>query len=72
MRFDEFWVSDKGIYTTRNVYHDDIEYIFYVEFDSPDRGKQFKDFLELIRRQGEQRNLSKLKQEFKTLRSIIE
>jgi hypothetical protein len=61
----------KGIYYTENIYHDDVEYHYVVDFDKPDVPKQFQSFLKNIEANGKKAAMRDLKQQFKGLRELL-
>lgn len=62
---------NKGIYYTRNAYHDDVDYIYLVDFDNPDVDKQFQSFLKLVRDEGKKEGMRELKEQFRGLRNLL-
>lgn len=61
----------KGIYYTRSAYHDDIDYIYVVDFDKPDLGNQFANFIDMIKKDGAKENMVALKRQFSDLRNFL-
>lgn len=61
----------KGIYYTQKAYHDDIDYVYVVDFDEPDVEKQFQHFLKYVRKDGADEKMQQLKSEFKALRELF-
>lgn len=61
----------RGIYRTEKAYHDDVDYIYVVDFESPDCGKQFRDFIERIEADGAHKKLIQIRQDFKGLMALL-
>lgn len=61
----------KGIYYMQSAYHDDVDYVYVVDFDEPDVEKQFQSFLKYVRKDGADEKMSKLKEEFSALRELF-
>lgn len=61
----------KGIYYTENIYHDDVEYHYVVDFDKPDVPKQFQAFLKNIEANGKKKGMRELKDQFRGLRDLL-
>jgi hypothetical protein len=70
--YESYFIDPKkGIYFTRNAYHDDVDYIYVVDFDKPDVDKQFQSFLDMIKRDGAKQNTQNLKKQFSALRDLL-
>lgn len=69
---ETYWINPKkGIYYTEKAYHDDIDYVYVVDFDKPDVKKQFEKFIEMIKRDGAKENMVKLKRDFSALKDLL-
>jgi len=69
---ETYWINPKkGIYYTEKAYHDDIDYIYVVDFDKSDVKKQFEKFIEMIKRDGAKENMVKLKRDFSALKDLL-
>jgi hypothetical protein len=72
MMSETYWINPKkGIYYTEKAYHDDIDYIYVVDFDKSDVKKQFEKFIEMIKRDGAKENMVKLKRDFSALKDLL-
>lgn len=61
----------KGIYYTRSAYHDDVDYIYVVDFDKPIVEVQFRNFLLSVKREGAKENMVELKRQFHGIRDLL-
>ena len=61
----------KGIYYTKSVYHDDVDYIYIVDFDAPNVDEQFKSFLRYVEKDGSDKKMGELKKQFSALRELF-
>lgn len=71
MREHYFINPKKGIYYTRSAYHDDVDYIYVVDFDKPDVDKQFRAWQDRLIEEGKKEGLSELKNQFRSLRVLL-
>ena len=62
---------NKGIYYTRSAYHDDVDYIYVVDFDKPNVDEQFRNFMLLVKRNGVKEHMIELKRQFKDIRELL-
>lgn len=70
--YESYFINPKkGIYFTQSAYHDDVDYIYVVDFDEPDVNKQFQRFLAMIKRDGAKQNTEDLKKQFSALRDLL-
>lgn len=69
---ETYWINPKkGIYYTEKAYHDDIDYVYVVDFDKPDVDKQFARFIETIKKDGAKESMASLKRQFSGLRELL-
>lgn len=61
----------KGIYYTRSAYHDNVDYIYEVDFDEPNIGKQFRQFIDKVKKEGHKEGMRELKQQFRGLQELL-
>lgn len=61
----------KGIYYTEKAYHDDVDYIYIVDFDKPNVDEQFKHFLRYVEKDGANKKMDELKKQFSALRELF-
>ena len=61
----------KGIYYTQKAYHDEVDYIYIVDFDEPNVEEQFKSFLRYVEKDGANKKLSELKLQFRALSQLL-
>ena len=61
----------KGIYYTQKAYHDEVDYIYIVDFDKPDVDEQFKRFLRYVEKAGADKKMDELKKQFSALRELF-
>ena len=61
----------KGIYYTKNSYHNDVDYFYIVDFDKPDVDKQFAEFIAMTKRDGAKEGVLELKRQFRGLRELL-
>lgn len=67
-----YWIDQgRGIYRTENSYHDDVDYIYVVDFDKPDVDKQFRNFLDIVEENGKRKGMRELKAQFRGLRDLL-
>lgn len=70
--FQSYFINpNKGIYYTERGYHDDVDYIYVVDFDAPDIDNQFNRFIRMIKKDGAEENMQQVKQQFKQLRELL-
>ena len=70
--FESYYINpEKGIYFTRSAYGDEVEYIYIVDFDSPNVRDQFKSFLRHVEKDGADKKMNQLKSEFRALRELF-
>lgn len=55
---------NKGIYYTRSAYHDDVDYIYVVDFDKPNVDEQFRNFMLSVKRDGAKEHMVELMLKF--------
>ena len=58
----------KGIYYTQKAYHDEVDYIYIVDFDNPNVDEQFKHFLRYVEKDGSDKKMDALKKQFSAMR----
>lgn len=61
----------KGIYYTQKAYHDEVDYIYIVDFDKPNVDEQFKHFLRYVEKDGSDKKMDELKKQFSALRELF-
>lgn len=61
----------KGIYYTQKAYHDEVDYIYIVDFDNPNVDEQFKNFLRYVEKDGSDKKMDELKKQFSALRELF-
>lgn len=62
---------NKGIYYTRSAYHDDVDYIYVVDFDKPNVEDQFRSFLRYVEKDGAKKQMEELRKQFKVLGELL-
>lgn len=69
---ESYWINPKkGIYYARSAYHDDVDYIYIVDFDKPNVDEQFRNFMLSVKRDGANENMQEVKRQFAALRSLL-
>lgn len=73
MYMESYFIDKRGIYTTRSIYHDDVEYVYHVDFeDEPEKmAENFSSFLRRVRKEGGDEKMRNVKAEFKNLREFM-
>ncbi len=66
----------KGIYYTaawhtQNMYGDETDYIYIVDFDEPNVDEQFKHFLRYVEKDGSDKKMDALKLQFRALSQLL-
>lgn len=62
---------NKGIYYTRSAYHDNVDYIYVVDFDKPNVDEQFRNFMLSVKRDGAKEHMVELKRQFQGIREFL-
>lgn len=47
-KYHGYFIDDEGIYSSRPIYHNDVEYTYHVTFGQPDTQEQFNKFLDVV------------------------
>lgn len=69
---ETYWINPRrGIFRTAKAYHDDIDYIYVVDFNEPDVEKQFAKFIDMIKQDGAKEHMGILKRQFSVLRDLL-
>ena len=69
---ETYWINPKrGIYYAENAYHNTTICVYVVDFDKPDVDKQFRNFIDMIKKDGAKENMDKLKREFFALKDLL-
>jgi len=61
----------KGIYYTQSAYGDEVECIYIVDFEQPNVEDQFRHFLRYVEKDGANKKMGELKQQFKALGQLL-
>lgn len=70
--FESYFINPKkGIYYMKSAYHDDVDYVYLVDFDEPNVDEQFKRFLRYVEKDGAKKQMEELRKEFKALGELL-
>ena len=70
--FQSYFLNPKkGIYYTQSAYHDDVDYVYVVDFDKPNVEDQFRAFLRYVEKDGAKKQMEELRKQFKVLGELL-